>query len=68
MQHRRWLWPTCFCALLAALPGLGVWPIHREPPAAIPVVAEPGPRMSEAQYRYLHSQANHWRAFMLKQH
>jgi hypothetical protein len=63
-MQRRWLWPTGFAVLLtlAGLRGLGGWPSHA---GAVDSV-DSGPRMSEAEYRYFHSQAAHWRALMLK--
>jgi hypothetical protein len=65
-MRRRWLWPTCLTALLAAalLRGTGIWPAR--PAHAAPPAEESEPPMSSAEYRYLFSQPSHWRACMLK--
>jgi hypothetical protein len=70
-MRRRWLWPTCLCALLtvAGLRGMGIWPTRAKAPPPIPVAASreaPEPELNAAEYRYLHSQPRHWRALMLK--
>ena len=70
-MRRQWLWPVGLAALVALASGaLSHWLTHPTPPPPNPVVAEDGeesePKMSNARYRYLHSQASHWRAVMLK--
>jgi hypothetical protein len=71
-MRRRWLWPIGLSTLPAVtvLLSLGAWPFDPDPPPPPIPVPECGeeaePKMTPAQYRYLHSQTRHWRAIMLK--